>query len=254
MKSSLQTTQKNWQHEATGHVSLRTLKRAFTLIELLAVLGVVAAVVAIATPAVLDVMNATRLTQAGDEMNGLISQAQQIAASESRPVEVRFYQTRSGDISDDQGGEVEYNALMIVRYYQQGEADPTAPGAPALTAPLAVADFGGIHRLPSGIIMAPSVELSSIMTLPEITAGGGGSGATRLMAKSGNRYEEMRINNANQYRAFLCLPEATDLNAASSWFVTLINSRDRETTSTDIDNFYTIQIEPVTGRLMTYRP
>jgi len=225
---------------------------AFTLIEMLAVLGIIGVVAAIAAPAVLGIINSTRLSQAGDDVAARISQAQQISVSESRPVEVRFYSMRDASAADS--GVYAYRGIMIVKYYQPGEADPTAPGQ-VLNAPLAIADFGGIYRLPNNVLMAPSQELSSIMRLPEVGVAGGSSGTqAELKTRINGRYETMQVQEANAYRSFLCLPETTDLNAGQTWFVTLINSGDEARGPGEIKNFYTVQIEPITGRLMSYRP
>lgn len=224
----------------------------FTLIEMLAVLGIIGVVAAIAAPAVLGIINSTRLSQAGDDVAARISQAQQIAVSESRPVEVRFYSLRDKTAADD--GVFQYRGVMIVKYYQPGEADPTNPGQ-ILGSPLAIADFGGIYRLPNNVLMSESLELSSLMRLPEVGARGAGSGAqAELRTRINGRYEIMDLPEARSYRSFLCLPETTDLNAGQQWFVTLINSGDENRGPSDLRNFYTVQIEPITGRLMSYRP
>jgi len=243
-------------HRPTGVTVQRRSSKSqligFTLIEMLAVLGIIGVVAAIATPAVLGVINSTRITQAGDEISGLISQAQQIAVSESRPVEVRFYKMRDmRAVADD--AEARYRGIMIVKYYQAGEPDPRGGGIP-LAAPLAVADFGGIYRLPSGIEIANSSQLTSFMDLPENQATGGGADSAQIFVKRGGAFEVMEMPEAVAYRSFLCLPESTDLNAADTWFVTLLQSAERESGPSELRNFYTIQIEPVTGRLMSYRP
>jgi uncharacterized protein (TIGR02596 family) len=240
---------------APSDVALSTFRaRAFTLIEMLAVLGIIGVVAAIATPAVLGVINSTRITQAGDELSGLISQAQQIAVSESRPVEVRMYRMRDGRAVGDDAA-ARYRGIMIVKYYQAGEPDPRTATGIALSSPLAVADFGGIYRLPSGVEIADSTTLSSMMDLPEVAASGrGGRDSAEIVTKRGSEFTTMDLPEAVAYRSFLCLPESTDLSASDTWFVTLIQNSERERSASELKNFYTIQIEPVTGRLMSYRP
>lgn len=225
---------------------------AFTLIELLAVLGIIAIITAVAAPAVLGVINSTRLTQAGDELAGLISQAQQTALSESRPVEVRLYNLRDTQ-EVGEAAQPRYRGVMLVKYYQIGEADPRSSSAAPLSSPLAVAEFGGIHRFPGGIEIARSPTLTSFMNLREIRSGGGG-GSAEIVVKRNGGYEPFTFPDADGYRAFLCLPEGTDLNIDERWFVTLVQGNDRDKQPSELKNFYTVQIEPVTGRLMTYRP
>lgn len=227
---------------------------AFTLIEMLAVLGIIAVVAGVAAPAVLGVITSTRLTQAGDEIAGFISQAQQIAVSESRPVEVRFYSmTDAKAVGED--SEAIYRGVLLLKYFQTGEPDPTALDGSTLTSPLAVAEFGGIYRLPSGIEISESPVLSSIMNLNERpVSGSGGGGAARVVVKRSGNFDDLNVPEGRAFRSFLCLPEGTDLNANESWFVTMVESNNRDSSPNELKNFYTIQIEPVTGRLMTYRP
>jgi hypothetical protein len=59
-----------------------------------------------------------------------------------------------------------------------------------------------------------------------------------------------------EFRSFLIRPEGTSLAAASLWFLTLVYEQDAEngTPINEIDNFSCIQIDPVNGRLLSYRP
>jgi uncharacterized protein (TIGR02596 family) len=239
----------------SASTNARRRRAGFTLIEMLAVLGIVGVVAGVAAPAVLGVISSTRLTQAGDELSGLISQAQQIAVSESRPVEVRFYNMTAGAGAISGPGEARYRGVMIVKYYQTGELDPTLGTGAVLSEPMAVADFGGLYRLPSGVIMSDTARLNTFMKLPEVPAkGGSGGGGTQLVVKRGATFEPLALPEAVDYRAFLCLPESTNLNAADNWFVTLLQINDANLSPSELKNFYAIQIEPVTGRLMSYRP
>lgn len=232
-------------------VRSRRLHKAFTLIEMLAVLAIIAVIAGVAAPAVLGVINSTRLTQAGDEIAGFLSQAQQIAVSESRPVEVRFYRIRDTKaVGDD--SQALYRGIMLLKYFQTGEPDPTSVNGAPLASPVAIAEFGGIYRLPGNVSISEVPSLSSIMNLVERAANS--TETARVMVKRSGQYNELVVPDAAAFRSFLCLPEGTDLNSAETWFVTLVENSDRNKSITDIKNFYTIQIEPVTGRLMTYRP
>lgn len=237
---------------AAARPFLQRFRSAFTLVEMLAVLGIIGIVAAVAAPAVLGVINSTRMTQAGDELMGLLSQAQQIAAAESRPVEVRLYGMSDSSSPGEDGTSPLLRGLMLVKYYQAGEPDPRDPSGAALGSPLAVADFGGLIRLPNGVVMSNTVALNSFMNLPETPANGGN--AADLVMKQGGSFQRVNYPDARNFRSFLCLPEGTNLNATESWFVTLVSTNEAAQGANEVRNFYTIQIEPVTGRLMSYRP
>ena len=68
----------------------RGLNKAFTMIEMLAVILIVAILAGSATFYIADTMSALRLTMTGEQMLSLFSSAQQTASSEGRVVEIWF--------------------------------------------------------------------------------------------------------------------------------------------------------------------
>jgi len=69
----------------------RRHNRAFTLIEMISVIGIIALLVALVTPTLLDVIRSTRLSASGDSLVNRLSLAQQSAVSMGSEVEMRFY-------------------------------------------------------------------------------------------------------------------------------------------------------------------
>jgi len=225
---------------------------AFTLIEMLAVLGIVAIIVGASSIYFHGAIQAMKLTNGSSEIAGALSMAQQIASSEGRTVEVRLY---SHSASDEAGSGANYfRSLVMLRYYQPGEPnpDPKAAGA-ALTEPTAVV-IGTPIRLASGIVIAEDNSLSSLI-------GGAAqpttSPATRQLSATGlETWEFLGGGSEAEFRSFLIRPEGTSLAAGEKWFLTLVYQQDadRGTAANEIGNFACVQIDPVNGRVSTYRP
>ncbi len=71
--------------------SLRMLRhQAFTLVEMMTVVGILVLIVALATPPMIHMMEATRLTNAGDLVQGTLSEARGLAITFAADVEVRI--------------------------------------------------------------------------------------------------------------------------------------------------------------------
>jgi uncharacterized protein (TIGR02596 family) len=232
------------------------LEGAFSLIELLAVVVIIGLMFAVVVPSMLSALNATRLTQSGDEVFGMINQAQQLASSKGRPIEVRFYRSGTGSAGSlGDGGEVNgYTGVMVVAYYLAGEPDPDNMARP-LAAPISVVEFGGIIKLPSSVLIHEG-DLSTLISDAPVKEVGASSGAQMKVRRSTGLVDFALASIFTSYSSFLCLPEGTNLSPAGNkrWFVTLVSERDVDSAAAKIKNFVTIQIDPVTGLLSLYRP
>lgn len=69
----------------------RSVHRAFTLIEMLVVLAIMAMMIAVVTPAFIGVIRSTQMTSTGDALVNAVNMAQQEALASNLPVELRFY-------------------------------------------------------------------------------------------------------------------------------------------------------------------
>lgn len=223
---------------------------AFTLLELLLTVLVIAVLLAVMVPTMTDTMAANRLTNAGDQLYSLLSQAQQIASTEGRPVEVRFYKHLP---TDTPGSRISYRTVVLMRHYDAGEPSPfPSEAGTVLQAPINV-HHGETLILPEGVVIASSSNASTLLTLPEPADDGNSS-----FKLGDGRVEYKFPAERPEYRSFIFGINNTNLpsNPSDRWFVTLIYETDEEkgTPIAAVDNYYCLQVDPVNGRITSYRP
>ena len=203
-------------------------KRAFTLLELLVVMAIMSLLIALAPPAVMNALGATSLTTAGDLVRNKLTQAQQEAIAKNAPIEVRFYYYEDRDY---EGGE-------RVRAFQMFQLtnNPEEP----------------IIRVSEPIYLEGGIVLSSDITLSSFPDFGSGPGDVE-----GYCTRATTVGSA-KYWAFRFLPDgSTNLPGNALWFVTALEEVDEERIQSGGENppnYFTIQIDPLTGAVRTFRP
>jgi len=186
----------------------------FSLIELLVVVAIVVILAAVTVPATSSALRGASLNQAGQLVSDQLSVARQEAVSKSQDVEVRFYRMTNGLVSGWKG-------LRIVRI----EQTPTGP----VTNPV-----GRFVSLPDSVMISESSSLSP------------------LMMNATAQSENMGSRGQLSYRAFRFRPNGgLEVGVGSNNFVTLVNMQDIGASPA---NFYTIQINPLSGKATVYRP
>jgi uncharacterized protein (TIGR02596 family) len=202
-------------------------RRGFTLIEMLVVVAVIALITSAIAPQVFSSLMATRITSAGETMASQLALGHQLAVSGNQQVEVRFYQ------------------------YVEPASPGSVSGFRALVLMKSAGDVGGLlgqqltdtFYLPSGITIGNTAILSPpLQVLPF------GPDKENIIKK---------VQGAT-YRAFHFYPDgSTDLPQfalkAHSCYFTLGEERIIADGSVP-KNFYAVQIDPSTGRSVTYRP
>jgi uncharacterized protein (TIGR02596 family) len=199
--------------------------RAFTLVEMLVVIAVIGLITAAVAPMVFGTLVSTRLSSSGQTMMSAMSLAHEMAISGGEDIEVRFYRYT---VVDEPGSGDYFRSIILVR-------PGKLAGEPGL-------QLGEIIKCPSGIIVGDTQALSPVLA----------SGDVKVMPDSENLIRSARAN----YKAFRFRADgSTDLNfETNKCYFTLLEERLLQASAGVPPNFYAIQIDPVSGRLASYRP
>ena len=217
-------------HLKTSAASRRAAARhAFSLVEMLVVLGVIALVTAATAPTLFNMMKANRLSAAGEDIVNRISLAQQLAVSRNQEVDLRFYAFEDPEMPGSAAG---YRSTLIVA----PSADPSVEraGTPAKI-------LSEMSLIKSGIVIGDSTTLSPILSEP-----------TRVAKSDDEKYIK---TDAATYKVIKFFPDGTcDLgNVQNKSYFTLVEERDVR--GGDVPkNFFAIQIDRYTSRVVTHRP
>lgn len=203
---------------------------AFTLIEMLLVVTVIGILVAIASPALFRTLQGNRLTTAGERLLNQIALVQQMAATLNRPMELRFYQYEK---ESELVGDLQFYAYQVFELPNATTEVRAQSGSQPVT------------ETPSGelVDLGESIIVSSNSNLTPFTAG--------PLLDDGRKYVQ---DYSAKYFAIRFYPDGTTnlpKNISNS-YLTLISDTDVE--KSPPANFYTIQVDPYTGKARPFRP
>lgn len=202
--------------------------RAFSLIELLTVIAILGLVLALAAPPVAQIMRASGLANAGDQVVSALSHARQMAISRNRVVEVRIYKYK--DSSDPGPGR--YHALQLFL------VEPTRTGS-------ATNALGKKLALPSTTYLAESPSLSSLIA-PDAAVHITGASANHAISPCGLDY------TAATFRYF---PDgSTSLRPGAPLFLTVVPANTPDDASVPPANYATVVLQPDSGKPRLHRP
>lgn len=200
---------------------------AFTLVELLLVVGIMILMIGLIAPAASQMLRGSYISQSGDMVGDQLALARQAAMSSNRRVQVRFYDLPRTTVT----GSNVYYGVQSFRMEESGVAT-------ALTK---------LQTLNTNVIFLADVAHSPIIAAPAPTV----SGTVQLPAYG---------NKLCGYVGFQFLPDgSTDLSStppsgANGWFVTLVDGSRKVPANGVPVNFYTLRVEPLNGHTRVFRP
>lgn len=215
-------------------------KRAFSLIELVIVISVIVIIAAFTIPALNTVLKGSQLSQGAGLLVGQLNIARQQALSRNRQIEVRFYRYADVEmpgesLSDPSTGK--FRALQLFQITPQGVALPIEK----------------MQTLPSSVIFSQTTGQGLSTLLDQPTAF---TPKKPLVNDSAAPRLGRGVDHNYDYISFRFMPDgSTDRKPTSNWHVTVIGINDKLTSpSQPPPNFFTVQIDPVSGVTKIYRP
>jgi uncharacterized protein (TIGR02596 family) len=211
---------------------------AFTLLELMVVMAIIAILSTLAVPAAGKLLGGSHLSQAAQIVVDQLSLARQSALSLNHLVEVRFYQYGDSEIPGENPsnpGAGRYRALQTFEIADSGTA----------------VALGKMQRLPGSVVIDTGSELSSILgsakASPSSPTLATGDALNVAIPRVGTKYNAV---------SFRFLPDgAAKLSPSTDrWYLTLHGAEAGDGLKTPPPNFFTIQINAINGHIQTFRP
>ncbi len=221
------------------YLNPRTLRhRGFSLIELLVVISVISLLMVLSAPSMSAAFKGSKLTQGGEALRNLITQARQMAVKNNAPVEVRIF--KYDDVETPETT-MHYMAarLYLMKLDLSTNSDP-------LTSKLKEEPTGNLLKLPAGIIISDDVAQSSLVNPSRVLKG---------QATVKGLDPDVKETSAD-YVGFQIRPDGS-LNLATNqrWFLTLYNREEiikgQQTTPSD---YVCLQVNPYTCDVRWYHP
>jgi len=203
----------------------QTMRGAFSLMELLVAMAMMALLATISAPTIAQTMQSSRLSSDGQKLIDHLNLAKQMALTRNLPVEVRFYK--------------------LPQYTEPATAAPSVYRAMQLFL-VSDSDIKPITKLllfSVPVVCSPDVNLSTFLDSSIIEELTPDADACNIPVY-GKNYA---------YRSLVFRPNgSTTLSSSANVFLTLVLGTGKSINQGA--NFLTVQIDPATGRPHVFRP
>lgn len=219
-------------------ISVRSARRGFTLVELLAVMGIIAILGLLVVPNLTSVLRGSGLTRADNDVLSLLAYARQAAITDNSPMEVRIYQYADPSYPGETAGSPGTGKYRAFQIFNLANASAPIP----LTPP---------QHLPSGIIIDSGTTLTSIFSP---TATPGTVNLPGLGTNYNYQYFRLLPDGSAQFFPTATTASVTPPATPGAWCLTLhaVSAGDKLTAPPA--NFATIDVDAINGKVSNFRP
>ena len=231
---------------------------AFTLIEMLVVMGIIVLMGSLIVPAVSGSLKGTALNQSSQTLLAAFNNAQQTALAKGQTMELRVFLTLDPDASNASTGtpptpgqansSSPYKIRAVQLYAVQTNPNPGQSAAALIYTPLTKLDF-----LPSSIIIDSGTTLSSLCNATAYPTLGETGAPTTSVSPTHPSLPRVKTNYS-YYKIDFRADGTTSLNPNVSWFLTLHALSSGDVMTSPPSNFYTVELDPVQGSTRSFRP